>query len=385
MLTWNESLDVSVDLTEPALLRKLARAQALADVIREIPVPPRVQQRLHRLNVLRAVRGTAAIEGNELSATEVQRIADAPPGEQVLGAGRETEELEARNAYECMRFIAATLDEQPDTPFSADLLLELHRRMTAGIDDDRVRPGRFRERAVKVGDFQPPPAERVPELVERFVAWCNADHGYDALTRAVLTHFFVASIHPFADGNGRTARAAESFFLYRRDERGGGINTRGFYSLANYYYRQRAEYFELLDRVRADPVQDATPLILFAATGLEAELKALCDEILQQVRIIAFRDFVRNTLSQDENLRPANRARLQRFVLSLVDLQAHTGQTGVPLHQLRQGEGLLAALYEAKSLSTLNRDVKLLGEMKLVLTRDGWVRANLEVMNEFTN
>ena len=72
-----------------------------------------------------------------------------------------------------------------------------------------------------------------------FVEWFNSGvaASWDPVVRAVVAHFYLASIHPFGDGNGRTSRAVESFLLY-----GAGVNARGFFSLANYFYRNRQEY-----------------------------------------------------------------------------------------------------------------------------------------------
>jgi Fic family protein len=218
--------------------------------------------------------------------------------------------------------------------------------------------------------------------MRQFSEWLNQGPqlAWDRVVRAVVAHFYCVSIHPFADGNGRTARALESFILYQA-----GVNVRGFYSLANYYYRLRSEYFSHLDQARSTPETNLTPLVMFAAQGLVEELEGICKEVLNQVRLIAFRDYARGLLARAKSLRAANRARLQRFLLGLLDLQTHGQQPGIPLAQLRAGEGLLAALYEDKSPATLTRDLKFLTQQRLVAVEQGLVRANLGLMSEFTN
>lgn len=69
-----------LDVTRRRILEDVAQVHALAGVIRGIPIPPYVQQRLDRLNILRAVRGTTGIEGTELSEEEVDLVVDSPPG-----------------------------------------------------------------------------------------------------------------------------------------------------------------------------------------------------------------------------------------------------------------------------------------------------------------
>ena len=65
MPSWDVHFDVRVRTEDPEVLRLTARVEALASVIRGIPIPPHVQQRLDSLNIIRAVRGTTGIEGTE--------------------------------------------------------------------------------------------------------------------------------------------------------------------------------------------------------------------------------------------------------------------------------------------------------------------------------
>ena len=126
-----------------------------------------------------------------------------------------------------------------------------------------------------------------------FAEWVNAPPAlnWPAVVRAVAAHFYFVSIHPFGDGNGRTARAIESYLLYQS-----GVNVLGFYSLANFYYRNRAEYIELLNHCRFNEDRDLTPLIRFAIAGLVEELETVRQEVVDAVTVIAFRDYYRDIL-----------------------------------------------------------------------------------------
>ena len=66
MPSWPVSFNLRLNLTSPEILTLAARAEAMARVIRAIPIPPHVQERIDRLNILRAVRGTTGIEGSDL-------------------------------------------------------------------------------------------------------------------------------------------------------------------------------------------------------------------------------------------------------------------------------------------------------------------------------
>ena len=128
-----------------------------------------------------------------------------------------------------------------------------------------------------------------------FVRWFNTGMPthWNPILRAIVAHFYVVSIHPFGDGNGRTSRAVESFLLYKA-----GVNVRGYYSLSNYYYQNRSEYIDSLNRVRPQEAFNLTPFVIFALKGLVQELEAVHEELLEEVRIIAFRDYAREILDR---------------------------------------------------------------------------------------
>ena len=132
------------------------------------------------------------------------------------------------------------------------------------------------------------------------------------MLRAIAAHFYVVSIHPFGDGNGRTARAVESFLLYKA-----GVNVRGYYSLANYFYQNRSEYVYNLNHVQTRGQTDLTPFVVFALEGLVQELEAVHAEVLAEVRIIAFRDYARQVLDDKGRLATSAGERQLRFLIEL--------------------------------------------------------------------
>ena len=238
--------DLTVNRDHRQLIEDLALIKSLSRTIREIPVPPSVQEQLHRLNIVRAVRGTTGIEGTELTEEEVLDVLRSEVDSRVLPATRQREEREVRNANNLMRFVEHVLRTDPAIRLSEPLIRRFHEILTGGIDYEHNEPGRYRKQGVHMARFQPPRHENVPELMSGFIEWLNDHRGesLDPIVRAVVAHFLLVSIHPFGDGNGRTSRGVESFLLYKA-----GVNVRGFYSLANYYYERRSEYVRLLDHV----------------------------------------------------------------------------------------------------------------------------------------
>lgn len=374
MPTWEVDFSCRLNTDDPEVLSNVAKADALAKVIRGIPLPPAVQERIDTLNIMRAVRGTTGIEGTELSESEVEQIMSASPGQHVLPPSRQRAEQEVKNAERVMRFVAETLRQDPLYPVTEELTCTIHRLTTEGIDYPMNEPGVYRSHPVHAGSYVPPrTGEEVRRLMGQFVEWFNQGppRGWPAAIQAISAHFYLVSIHPFGDGNGRTARGLESFILFQ-----GGINARGFYSLANYYYQNRSDYEAMLDHVRFRTNGDITPFIRFALRGLVTEQEAVHQAILSEITVIAFRDFARETLIEDDKLGRKPGERMFRFLLELPE-------DPVSITQLRRGGHPLSQLYRGVTSRTLSRDLAYLVRRKLIKVEEGKIRANVEVMRQF--
>ena len=374
MPQWDVDFNCRLNLQDHDIVSWCAKVEALAEVIRGIPLPPGLQAMIDRLNILRAVRGTTGIEGIELSQSEVQEIMSAGPEEHVLPPSRQRAEQEVKNARNVMLFVAKTLNEEPNRPVTEDLIRRIHLLTTEGIDYPNNEPGVYRNVAVHAGTYVPPmTGDEVRQLMGQFIEWLNhgCAAGWPPVIRAMAAHFYLVSIHPFGDGNGRTARGLESYLLYQ-----GGINARGFYSLANYYYQNRAEYEEMLDHVRFRTNGDITPFIKFALRGLLAEQEEVHREILGEVTLIAFRDFARETLAEDGKLGTKPGERMFHFLLELSAQPA-------PIAEIRKGGHPSSKRYREVTAKTLSRDLNYLQKKELIRVEDGKVRPNIEIMTRF--
>jgi Fic family protein len=373
MPTWDVTFRTSIELETREIVSNLARCHAMASVINDIPITPNRQHKIDSLNILRAVRGTTGIEGAELSEDEVRRIMDTPKSKQVLPANRQREEKEARSAETLMYYIARFVRENPECILDEDLICTFHKMLTKDIEYEKNIPGEYRTFPVRAGDYIPPQGvEQVKGLMEGFVSWFNQGEPaeWDPIIRAIVAHFYVVSIHPFGDGNGRTARAVESFLLYKA-----GINARGFYSLANYYYQHRSEYIRHLDIVRFETENDLTPFVLFALRGLVSELESVHDEVLSEVKEIAFRDYIRDVLSDEIGSKPGDR---------MFDFMLMLGSDIVAIKEIRSGKHVLGRLYRELTPKTLSRDLSELTKRQLVTIQNGLVKANVDIMGKYT-
>ena len=375
MPSWNVQFNLNLQVNDRRIVQDLARIHALSGVIRGIPIPPFVQRRLDQLNIRRAVRGTTGIEGTELSEQEVSRVLDSPSGVPTLGPGREREEQETRNAEALMIYVGEYVRRDPTAPISEALILQFHRILTQGIDYPHNEPGRYRSHSVVVGAYRPPETgDQVRRLMTEFVRWFNSGSptSWDPVLRAIVAHFYMVSIHPFGDGNGRTARAVESFLLYKA-----GVNVRGYYSLANYFYQNRSEYVYNLNHVQTRGQTDLTPFVVFALEGLVQELEAVHSEVLAEVRIIAFRDYARQVLDDKGRLATSAGERQLRFLIELA-------RGPVSLRELRSGGHHLSRLYRNVTTRTLMRDINFMKEQGLIVAEGDLLKARVDLMSRYT-
>lgn len=373
MPTWEVAFDRRVQLGDVELIRSVAEAEAVAKFIRGVPLPPSVQDRLDRLNIMRAVRGTTGIEGADLTEEEVGRILEEPSDKPVLPESRAREEQEARNAEAVMRFVARISGADRRTPLTEDIIRELHRLTTAGIEYPNNEPGVYRSHAVQAGSYVPPrEGADVQRLMAEFVDWLNAPPAtnWPPVILAVAAHFYFVSIHPFGDGNGRTARAVESYLLHQS-----GVNVLGFYSLANFYYRNRAEYIELLDHARFSEDRDLTSLVRFAVSGLAEELETVRQEVIVAITKITFRDYYRANIQYGDGMSIAVRGRLLTFMDGL--------EEPVEEADLVSQRTPLSAIWAGLSARTRARDLARLESLGLIVREHGLIRPHYEAMEQF--
>jgi Fic family protein len=193
---------------DPRLAQRIAEKRTALDAHR--PLPPAVLRVLHEDLQVRLTFHSNAIEGNTLSLRETQLVIEHGI---TIGGHSLKEHLEAANhaaAYAAMAHLADAA-----TPITLATILDLHRLITERILDE---PGQFRRGAVSIRGAQliPPPAHEVPALMDSWVAWLDGDgREYEPVTRAAIAHHGFLAVHPFLDGNGRTARLLLNLLLLR--------------------------------------------------------------------------------------------------------------------------------------------------------------------------
>jgi Fic family protein len=159
--------------------------------------------RLRRINRIRTIQGSLAIEGNTLTVEQITAILE---GKRIIAPPREV--LEVRNAIKAYNLFETW------APFSQDDLLAAHDTLMTGLLDI---PGKYRNGGVGIMAGErvihlAPPAERVPALMSDLLHWLQTTDQHPLLSSSVF-HYEFEFIHPFEDGNGRLGRLWQTLIL----------------------------------------------------------------------------------------------------------------------------------------------------------------------------
>ena len=268
----------------PAITNALAEAKAAVLSLRTVPYQRRWVEGLQQIQLKREVAGTSRIEGAEFTERELEAAMQQTPEQLQTRSQRQ-----AHAAVQTYRWIATVPHDQP---IDGDMLRLIHRRMVTGADDDHCPPGQLRQRDQNV-NFGVPRHRGVEggdECQQAFDQFTRAmgrefrDH--DPLVQAVAAHYHLAAMHPFADGNGRTARALEALMLQRA-----GLRDSSFIAMSNYYYDEKNAYLSALAEVRQRGY-DLTPFLQFALRGVTLQSQRLLTEIQHEISKGLFRNLM---------------------------------------------------------------------------------------------
>jgi Fic family protein len=205
-----------------------------------------------------------------------------------------------------------------DRSIDEALIKEVHRRIVTGCDDDHCEPGVLRRRDHNVTFGRPAHrgVEGGPECQEAFTSLCLALNqefsGHDPFIRALALHYHMGAMHPFQDGNGRTARAVEALMLQRAR-----LKDDLFVSMSNYYYDEKDKYLAVLADVREKNF-DLTPFLIFGLNGIAIQCTRLLSEVKIHVEKSLFRDVMAQMYERLLSVRTRGLAERQMAILDFL-------------------------------------------------------------------
>ncbi len=231
-------------------------------LIENVLLMPKHETWLRREVAIQRASGTTRIEGASLDETAVSNLLRKGPTGKL--SDDEEANLNAVRAYEFVDY----LSDQADIPIDELVIRQLNREFLYGASET-LSPGVYRNGQNTVGRFIPPDQGDVPAQMRAFALWLRADDDdLHPILKAGIAHIHLVAIHPFWDGNGRTARGVATLILQRSQ-----FHFKKLLSLEKVVFDLRDDYLTAIERTLGDsyqPSYDTTPWLKFFARVLTA-------------------------------------------------------------------------------------------------------------------
>jgi Fic family protein len=368
------TFQIDLRLIEYATWISLGEAQSKCEHISGVPLRPAVAQQLHMVYLAKGVLATTAIEGNTLTEDEVIKHLEGklklPPSKEYL-----TKEID--NIITACDQIAADILIHNKAEISVNKIKNYNKLVLDGLSlDESIVPGQVRNYSVGVGGYRATPAEDCEYLLEKLCSWLNVFQIPEnnkitfGILKAIIAHVYFAWIHPFGDGNGRTARLIEFQILLEA-----GVPTPAAHLLSNFYNQTRSEYYRQLDNTTKTK-GNISDFVKYASSGFVDQLKEQLDIIRLQQWDIVWRNYVREEF-KDQTSEAAIRQR--RLAL---DLSSSTDEP-VRISKIPEISTRMAAAYAKKTRKTMIRDINKLIDIGLMERTKEGVRAKREIILAF--
>jgi Fic family protein len=354
----------------------LGEAGSKCDHLAQVPLRPDTAQKLHQLYLAKGAAATTAIEGNTLSEADVLKavegILKVPPSKEYL-------KQEVSNIITACNQITNQLATGQFPTLSPTLIKSYNAQVLQHLPpEENVVPGEYRLHSVLVGNvYRGAPAKDCPLLMDRLCDWLNGPDfspkpGMEmvyAIIKAVLAHVYLAWIHPFGNGNGRTARLIEFHLLMSA-----GMPSPAAHLLSNHYNETRSEYYRQLD-FASKSGGDLHPFLLYAVQGLVDGLRKQLQFVWEQQWDVTWRNYVHERF---QNKTSSSDTRQKHLALDL-----GIAKDWVAVADITELTPRLAKAYAGKTTKTVQRDLNRLVSDELIVKNGRKVRARRELIFAF--
>jgi Fic family protein len=355
----------------------LGEAHSKCEHLAGAPLSPDVAQHLYRVTLVRGALATTAIEGNTLTEEQAQGILDgsykAPPS-------RQYQEQEVRNLLDALQGLHDRIAVGENIQITPELICEFNRQI---LQDTQLRegvvPGKIRTESVAVGSYRAAPAEDCEYLLDRLAEWLNSSTFVSSdreiqfallLARAVYAHLYLAWIHPFGDGNGRTARLTEFIILAGS----GQVPIPAAHLLSNHYNLTRDRYYRELAQASKQG-QSTLGFLSYAIEGFIDGIREAIGTVREQQIRVAWINYVHDRFASLPNTPASHRER------SLV--LAMPTNSSVPREDLEGLTTKIAKLYAGAGPRVLTRDLNRLEKLGLIRKIGRGYSARADVVQAF--
>lgn len=366
----------------PKVWLLLGEAMAKCEHLAGVPLGPDVAKKLHEIYLAKGVLATTAIEGNTLSEKEVLLQVTGklklPLSKQYLG----TEIENIKQACEDIFHDAYNEKVGKNWILKPEHILNFNERILRNLPYvENDLKGKIRPHEVGVGQYKGAPSQDCAHLLSKLCDWLQEIQLKElnewgiiplAILRALFAHLYLAWIHPFADGNGRTARLVEYALLVHA-----GVPTPAAHLLSNHYNQTRSEYYNQLAYASASGGK-LESFLLYATQGFVDQLNEQVDRVRAQHMNVTWRNFVYEFFRKQKQESTVNRRR-KELALALAQCE-HP----ISVSEARTLSSRLAELYTHKTNRTILRDLRELVQLELAIEEaESHFEANIKCIEAF--
>lgn len=300
-------------------LQNIGVIEACREVINNSPLIPAYEKKFQKEAETATIHHGTHIEGNELSFTQAESVLE---GKQIVAGERDIQEvINYREVLDYLdKEIGPATTKKKSFEYSVKQILKIHSLAIDKLVAEDQR-GKFRKvqvvlRNAQTGEvvFRPPPASEVNLLIEEFLAWLNSPQGREVnpVLRSAVAHYVISSVHPFTDGDGRTARGFATLILFTE-----GYDIKRLFSLEEYFDKNAFDYYEALRKTdRTDEnnfyERDLTGWVEFFTGGLAIELT----KVKEKVRRISLDEKIKTKLGGKQIALNERQMKIMEFIES---------------------------------------------------------------------
>lgn len=360
------------------ILYELGQCYAAIRAISGTPIQPDYRKKLLSVSITKGAQSTTAIEGNTLTDEEIELIQKGKN----LPPSKEHQQKEVSNIIDAFNeLLNEAVNQNDGMLIDEKFILRLHKMVGKDLGENfSATPGKFRNHPVVVGYYRAPEHSLVKEMTKKFCDWMRIQFHYekgqnfiDSVIQAIVSHIYIAWIHPFGDGNGRTARLLEFYILLRA-----GNPDFALHLLSNFYNQTRPEYYRHLDK--STRTGDLTEFIAYAVRGYRDGLFGILDLIQKNQMDISWKNYVYNIFNSKKVTGKSEELNKRRrnLILSIPPEGRYT------IDELIKINIETAIAYKDLSSRTISRDINELMNLELLsLDEDGLYYANYDSLKKF--